>query len=252
MNDCIARGDATLLRTLPSQDVELVWENGLLATGERLLDFKMPVRPEAPRGDVRIELRHLTCFVGQGLFRTVSTSDVPQLSPVRMKCGDSILATRSDSVLVEQRGLEDLEQAKLDFTWSGDRNFYEGPTVFWRLTPASAGDASEELDFEGWVQYWSNSESGAEDHSQHNVVIWRDAPAADRAWHSMRPADFALDTENSENPAHGAASSGQDAGMILDALPAAAAGQSAAESTDPAPAKAPALDSGLSPDEGST
>jgi len=73
--DCVARGEAALLRVDQLQPVELIWENGLLATSEQLLVARGGQRSPASAERITIDLRHLTAAVHGGLCRL--TDDQP-------------------------------------------------------------------------------------------------------------------------------------------------------------------------------
>ena len=103
LQNCVARGEATLLRDAELQSVRLTWDNGLLATSERLFaadgDALLP-RQEA---EAQLVLRSVTVMVGSGLALLTNTVEAPHQLFTDLRCYDCIIATTGSSPLVEQR-----------------------------------------------------------------------------------------------------------------------------------------------------
>ncbi len=77
LEHCVARGEATFLRDNDLQAVRVNWDDGLLATSERLLVAAGGASQSKPLGRVQINLRHLTCMVQSGLVLLTNREDAP-------------------------------------------------------------------------------------------------------------------------------------------------------------------------------
>ncbi len=84
--DCVARGEAVFLRVEDLQPVYLLWDNGLLATTDRLLSVGGGQAAPKPDEMVRLELRHLTAAVRGGLCRLSNSSANPYQLTVQFAC----------------------------------------------------------------------------------------------------------------------------------------------------------------------
>jgi len=216
LRDCIARGEAVFLRTEDLQPVHLSWENGLLVTTERLL--MVPGAQEAARpGDaLRLDLRHLTAVVRDGLCQMIDSKGAPHQLPVQIRCDDSILLGTPGKPLIEQDGLAGADAMRRRVTWIGDRNFFEGFDVFWMLDDFDMETPPEKMDFDAWRAHWRTP---GENLKSRAPLSWKKSPAANRPVHTHTPDDYLLDESAAGNPALGAASDLHDAGFLADKLP---------------------------------
>ncbi len=213
LEDCVARGEAVFLRNEGMQPIQLLWDNGMLATTEWLLcaDGSDTARPGYT---TQITLDHLTALIGRGLCQFNHTEYMPDVL-ADIRSSNSILLGSGASVVLEQNGVTDREKARQQILWSGDRNFYEGFRVFWSISPRDASTTSEQLDFDGWLAHWT---ADRESNASRNRVQWKRLPQKSRPVHSHAPDDFLLD-DASNNAAIGAAADRENAGMVLDHMP---------------------------------
>ena len=208
--DCIARGEAVFLCAADLQPVHLIWDNGLLVTSEQLLWARGS--QEAPQlGEMlEIELRHLTAIVQGGLCRMTQTLATPHQLDTEIYCSDSILMTASGAPLIEQEGVDSLEELRQQIAWNGERNFYENFDVLWRVRNLDQ-EVLCAMTFVDWQSYW-----GSEDESvpAANCVVWKKLPDPNQALHTHALGDYALaaSTDTRPNPA-------QEAGFQAEKLP---------------------------------
>jgi len=68
LENCLLRGQATVLRVYDGEPLNFSWENGLAITGDRFL--VVSGAPIAPRHShhLQLSLEHVTAVVGRGLF----------------------------------------------------------------------------------------------------------------------------------------------------------------------------------------
>jgi hypothetical protein len=218
LEDCVARGEATLLRTLQSQPVSLAWTNGLLATSERLLRAAGGDMPPRQGGIVSIDLRHVTSAVREGLCHLSNAEGEGPLLHTEIKCADSILLSGGNAPLVEQIGLNLPGEFEDQFNWSGSRYFHSGVDIFWRISTLATVGASHppvERRFDQWRAYWGET---ADDNGMWNQVEWRRLPES-RPYHAHLVEDYALGAASETNRARGGASDGTDAGFQSEDLP---------------------------------
>ena len=213
LTDCFARGEAALLRTEGSPPLELTWDNGLLATTERLLVADVADNAPPPGPAIQITLKHLTAVVRGGLCRFHHSQLTPQTLTARINCTDSIVLGTAAGPLLEQLGNASAAQFRERIVWNGDRNFYPGLVNFWSLRFSSPDTPPGSMTFEAWQSHWSSSENNVS-----QLVAWKQLPLADRPISAHAPADYALSDTATDNPARKAASDGRDAGMDADRL----------------------------------
>ncbi len=217
LRNCVARGEATLLRDRDLQPVELTWVNGLLATSERL--FVADGSSLLPSREVRAELvlRHVTAIVGGGLVLLTNSRETPYQLSTSIECDDCILATTGSVPLIEQRGSDTIDEYIERFTWSGDHNYFEGFDVFWQIMNPTGQTGSRQFDFERWQDHWQ--ERSRDEIAGSGAVAWKARPDRSRAYHTQVPTDYALDQSVVNNAAMGGAADGSDAGGWVNYLP---------------------------------
>lgn len=216
--DSVACGEAVFLCATDSQPIHLVWENGLLATSERLLSsFGGQLAPR-PGEMLQIDLRHVTANARRGLFRMADSELHPHPMSLQVRCSDSILAAGPGAALIDQVGVGTLEEFHGRFEWNGNRNFFEGFEIFWNFAARDQQPLGEAMDFEDWKSHWEPDEQNLPSSSQ---VRWKAFPPATRAFHTHSWADYALaeSTPEEPNPPVGAAPHGRDAGLQAARLP---------------------------------
>lgn len=231
--DCVVRGEAALLRVEDLQPVELAWENGLLATSEQLLLARGGQRTPAPSERIAISLRHVTAAMHGGFCRLEDDRLRSQQLPVHLRLADSILLCYGQP-LIHQEGAASLDSLRARIQWDGDRNFYEGVEVFWRLHSREAAAGEQVMDFAAWQEYWGPQRESL---PRLDAGVLAGIPPALGPTHSRTPDDYALSAQ-SDNPAVGAAADGQDAGFQAGRLPLEPASGPAPRGTSLPPARA--------------
>jgi hypothetical protein len=217
LRNCVARGEATFVRDNELQPLRLDWDNGLLATSERLLLAAGGAIEPRQLGYVQINLRHVTAIVQSGLALVTNSEDAPWQMITEFDCRDSIFVTQADAPLLEQRGSNTATEFRARVHWSGERQYYDGFETFWRIASGGMQAASEQMDFDAWQENWA----GHARLMSSAPIAWKQLPEGDRPFSTHSPHDYAL-LESSENPPIRGASDGQDAGCIawqLSTLP---------------------------------
>ncbi len=218
LQNCAARGEGTFLQTEDWQGVRLSWDNGWLATSERLLSVGggSQMRQSGP---IEIDLRHVTAVMRGGLALINDNDQAPAgLAPVDFKCTDSILfaSPLSAAPLIEQHSMEPTADYRNRLSWNGDRLFYQGFEIFWKIVDNSTNDPLQ-LPFAQWQTVWGEAH---ESFARSGGVHWRALPGADVAFDTQIPADYALANDGGETSPVFNASDGHDAGCLAELLPA--------------------------------
>jgi serine/threonine-protein kinase len=215
LDDCVARGEATLLKTQSVQAVRLTWNNGLLATSERLLSVEGTASPPPVGKQLKLTLSHVTAAVGRGLALAANAQHTPYQLLTEIESASCIILGRGGSPLVEQRGVDSIEDFRERLLVLGEKNFYEGFNVFWRVHGVGFESEPADMDFNEWRNHWAEAEKLPHPPGQ---VQWRQLPAASQPFSAHRLEDYAL-RASENNPARESAAKGQDAGARFDALP---------------------------------
>ena len=216
LHNCIARGEATLMRVDGGASARVLWDNGLLATTDRLLIVKGSERREV-RSRVEIDARHLTAEVRSGLAWLDFSDNGTDGMLADLRLAASIIRVGSGASFIEQRDPASSVNSEGTLSWSGDRNFYEAVDVFWKRIDATRTDSSQQLTFAGWQAFWGQSR---ETLPKLNAVVWQQSVQDNRPVSERTPFDFALSIASANNPARDSASDGLDAGCLANQLPA--------------------------------
>jgi serine/threonine-protein kinase len=214
MKDCVARGEAALVRDNELQALRLHWDNGLLATSERLLVAAGGSTEPREARRVQINLRHVTAMLHGGLALLTDSDDAPYQLFAEFNCTDSILATTNRAPLIEQRGSDSVGEYLARLQWTGDHDFFGGVDVFWQISSGAAQTSSKQMDFDAWQQFWASRSKSA----TNSPLAWKNLPRSDLPYHAHTPDDYALDASAPGNPAVGGATDALDAGCIANQL----------------------------------
>jgi serine/threonine protein kinase len=215
LENCIARGEATLVRDNDLQPLKLQWDNGLLATSERMLVAAGGSTQPRQVGQAQIQLRHLTASVQAGLVQTTNIQDAPYQLLTNIQCADSVLITRGRAPLVEQRGWDDVEEYMSRCQWSGERDFFDGFDTYWQILSTAPQSTPREMSFAVWRDLWAGRLKSV----SNAPLAWKSPPSPTRPFHTHKPADYVLDSSVIGNPAIRAATDGADAGFVEARLP---------------------------------
>ncbi len=212
--DCMARGEAALLRNQGAQPVHVDWDNGLLILSDPLLVAGGGDAPEHAGVLLQVDLRHMTIVAPRGLCVIRET---PFPLNAHLRCIDSIVVGSPGVPLIEQVGTGAVEDIQRMLLFNGDRNFYEDIDVFWVVRTPGQEEPLVSMTFDQWQTYW-----GAENENlpEVNRAEFSRQVAKDLPLNSHEAADYLLPQgDTGENAALRAASDGGDAGFRADRLP---------------------------------
>jgi hypothetical protein len=207
LSDCVARGEAAFLKSEGPQPIDLVWNNGLLATTERLFSAEGGEQSPRPGQAVRLQLDHVTADLRGGLCRLARSEYAPHQLPCRIRCAQSMLFGSAKSPLVEQITFASGDDSPAALSWDGRQNSYPGFLIFWRIRQLD-DSPPKEMTFDAWKTYWRpehESQPGA------GPVGWSPSADVSTPLHHRGPADYAAAADHTaDRPI---------AGMILSRLP---------------------------------
>lgn len=212
LKNCILRGEATVVRSDELQPVTVDWANGMLATSERFFSAVGGSSDDKVEGATQLKLQHVTALTKSGFCRLTNSQDNPQQLPLSIDAKDCIFMCDPTAALIDQEGSDSVDAYRARVAWNGERNFYEGISTFWQISPSGA--EVSQMTYAEWVAHWG----GNEIQPMLDKVVWQQLPSDGRSVDLDGPADFAL--RAGENPALRSNSDGTAAGMDAILLPA--------------------------------
>lgn len=215
LQNVVARGEAVVLKSEDGAPLDFDWDNGLATVSERFAECSGS-RAAPPVGDaLRINLRHVTLHARRGFLWLGNTTDAPHQLPAEIHCVNSIVMVDPQSPLIEQQGIDTVRDFRERLVWTGERNFYQGFAIFWKITGL---DSSEEPQ-QATLATWQTLNKVRENLPAWGRVRWQTGPAPSSPRHRDQPQDYALLDDPQANPARRGAADGLDAGAAVDALP---------------------------------
>jgi serine/threonine-protein kinase len=217
LEDCVARGEATILRVDDDQPTTFAWDNGLVATSERMIAIGGGAVSPRHEHRVHVTLRHLTMALGGGFCQMVNSVDLPYVPSLDVDCVDSIFTGDTSASFIKQDGIDDIATFENFVSWNGERNFYEGfdHDALWTVNDENTDRGPTRMSLSDWQAHWG---------ATHDVLpTWGDVqwrrPSTNTPICQRTADDYALADSGPDNMARTGASDGRDAGMVIDALP---------------------------------
>ena len=220
LQDSIARGPATLVRTEGAIPFKLRWNNGLLVTNERLLEtVGSETKLRWQDGVIDIELQHLTAAVRQGLCLMKGSERRPFAVQVMTNCQNCIFITDSATPLYVQRGFTNAESIVLRPKITGSSNYYQNTDLVLKVEPRDFADENQLFTFE-YIQSNRNADFIRPWYDEMNyrpgtMISWRrqQVPPTDLPLPLQTVSDYLLDDQDSSFEM-------EPPGVIADQLPA--------------------------------
>lgn len=204
LHDFIARGPATLVRTAGAIPFKLRWNNGLLATNERLLEtVGSEAKPRWQDGIVDIALEHVTVAATQGICLMKGSERKPYAVEVMATFQHCIIITDPASPLYLQQGFTNAESVSLRPKISGSSNYYQNTDVVLEVQPRDLDDNDQFFTFE-YIQSNRNSELIRPWYDEMNyrpgtMISWREqqVPPNDLPLPQQTITDYLLNEQDS-------------------------------------------------------
>jgi len=163
--NCIARGQATLLRLDRAAAFWLLWEDGLFISSESLLHSHSRATPvKGPVEKIDLELDHVTVIAAKGLAQVDIQPNAPHHMMVSMNLVKSVLVSDAELALYEQRGVKNADDSPDELTakitniisMRGRDNIYPNTEILARIDPMLGADtqltwtAEKRRDYDMW------------------------------------------------------------------------------------------------------
>ena len=152
LTDCVARGQATLVRSEQAVPFWLTWEHGLFISSEQIVDVGgAMVQPPWAMGRVTLGLKRLLVFADRGICLVRTDSNAPYPAGVTVKSQACLFATRLTkpaTPLYLFRGSSPLSSDGSQLVVSGSNNFYKNTKVVLRVESSGDNSTLEEYTFD--------------------------------------------------------------------------------------------------------
>jgi serine/threonine protein kinase len=181
----IARGQATLVRSVEGLPFWLTWDQGLFASTERMVEVHGLVERWGSEV-VRLSLTHVTAAMEQGLCRVTIDASGPILPAVFIDCRNCVLTHLAARPLIEHIGVASLAAAQDKLRYVGQHVYYEGTETRWRVQD----------DSDSYLFAWSDR-GGAwhEERFADRVVHWSDEYRLKPSVSAQTPSDYRVDAD---------------------------------------------------------
>jgi len=195
MNHVAVRGEMTLVNVVDAVQLQLRWDNGLLAVSRRMLEIAgVNVPPSAAGNQIQLVLNRVTMWTGEGLVRTrLGPSGVyPML--IDRDSRNGVFRSSTDAPHIEFSGLDPAyENPDRLVILRGEDNAYDyQPESDWPLLVSTSGDGPR-------VVYWMSQMISSQrpawlgERSTRWVVRWSEPIDETIAASRMRTSQFLQD-----------------------------------------------------------
>ncbi|TWT92210.1 serine/threonine protein kinase [Neorhodopirellula pilleata] len=193
MYNVIVRGEISMLRMDQAAELQLLWENGLLAVSGRMIETGGSVqRPQPRSGSIRLSMQRLTAYTPQGLLQMRLNSNTSYPVEIERRAEESVFVVDPGMPHIEITGTLSEDR---DVDWlrlRGSSNAYETDAtlsdpllivrdVLGQTNTTTMDDLADE------IPAW------ADDRTPRWVVRWSDPLPTSISPSRMIPADFRQD-----------------------------------------------------------
>lgn len=213
LRSSLVRGEATFIASDAGTPFRLTWDQGLLATTDRLIDIGGVAEDRLWNRLVRLELDHVTAITRSGLC-LLRSREAQKPFALEVDARNCIFVTDSSAPLIEQRTFQMIDEVKKEPPkFEGRGNIYSGPIEYWRIVSQRT---TAPLEPTVNINFTEGDDFGFEEPVLQNGVLWKGLPSASRPMHAHTKADYLL----SSNPANPALRRGEEtAGFDSSVLP---------------------------------
>ena len=157
LENCVVRGEAALIRSFEAVPMDFVWNNGLLVTTERLLDFPCAASSFQREDSVRLTLNHLTAIIDQGLLQ-FTKEPLRQYFPNTTINATHCVFSQLSGSFTTWTGIDTVREAAT-LNYGGAGNLYHGMISF-KLLRDQQGMPIRSLTFEEWSEFEGDATYG--------------------------------------------------------------------------------------------
>jgi hypothetical protein len=186
MENCVARGEATMIAMADETPLTLHWNQGLIATSRRLMETGGSATDPKFFEKIAIHLESVTANCRQGLFQMRRPAGKAYQFAVDVAAEHCILASDVGAPLYEFVAASPIAESDVRLQSNGDSNCYpNAEVVFLRI--GSESSSEKQQDFELDDRRWS-TETRPQVGSPWLHPLPKDIPP-----HALQKADFLVD-----------------------------------------------------------
>ncbi|SMP48884.1 serine/threonine protein kinase [Neorhodopirellula lusitana] len=189
----VVRGQISMLRMDVAAELQLLWENGLLAVSGRMIETGGSIKRQQPKsGSIRLSLQRLTSYTPQGLLRMRLGGAAPYPVEIERRAEESVFVVDPGVPHVEITGTLPQERENNWLRIRGASNAYETDTTLSDplLVVRDEFGQTRTVTMNDLV---TNEPSWADDRTPRWVVRWSDPLPESIPTSQMIPADFRQD-----------------------------------------------------------
>ncbi len=187
--DCIAFGEAGLLRAPESTPFRMVWHDGFLATTESAFSIGGSSRKLSSDMGMDIEWERVTARTGDSLIKLTLAPHRPFFAPIDLSGFTECVLSSGDQPLIQVNGAT--KSISSGFDWATDPSVLQESSTPLLITDASgsAVDPTEIL-----------KQLGIAEQSSPSPRLLRRVAGEDRPMHALDPDDFELNFPETGSP----------------------------------------------------
>ncbi|MFK7817875.1 MAG: hypothetical protein AB8G99_04110, partial [Planctomycetaceae bacterium] len=149
------------------------------------------------RDHIDLELTHTTCVLPAGLIcmSNIDAVDGPaqELVPIEVVSEDNIFTTTTEEPLVRMEGTSAPEEFESLLLWTGQKNLYDGFSVFWERDSSLTGLGVYEDKFDDWKSVWATNPDTSEVGAMTDADPWLSDRWKAQNLARSQPTDFEVD-----------------------------------------------------------
>ena len=193
MNNVIVRGQMTMIHMDFATELQLQWENGLLAISERMIDTAgARIQPPLASAPIRLSLSRLTARIPLGLMRMRLGASGPYPVAIDRDSRNSLFVTNRDQPYVELLGLRALDQQADLLQLRGEANVYVADEGSFE-TMLRRSDQEDQSTVVGLSQISAAAPGWFTEASHGRSVRWSSGRLTDVAPNRVEPSHFQQD-----------------------------------------------------------
>ncbi len=130
LSNVIVRGQITMLRMDVAAELQLLWENGLLAVSRRMIEMGGALQPPHPSsGSVRLSLEQLTAITPKGLLQMRMGVSAPYPVEIERRAEECVFVVDTGIPHIELTGIPRVDRDEIWVRLRGSGNAYDTDTA---------------------------------------------------------------------------------------------------------------------------
>lgn len=130
LSNVIVRGQITMLRMDVAAELQLLWENGLLAVSRRMIEMGGALQPPHPSsGSVRLSLEQLTAITPKGLMQMRMGVSAPYPVEIERRAEECVFVVDTGIPHIELTGIPRVDRDEIWVRLRGSGNAYDTDTA---------------------------------------------------------------------------------------------------------------------------